>query len=291
VISQRSGGSQFLTQCAVLDDVSSIRADMALVKAKSDNSENLKILDWLTPMDYGPQQSDIFKRRQPGTCQWILDSAEFQIWMEASGQTLFCPGIPGAGKTILTSTVVHFLHSWAVNHPQTGIAYVYCNFQRQDQQKIEDLLASLLKQLAEGRPSLPRSVEALHGRHAERRTRPSLDDISKALHSVAALYSRVFIIIDALDECRASDNCRTQFLSELLTLEKSHGTNLFATSRFIPEIVDQFKTSIVREILASPDDVTRYLEGHIQKLPAVVRHNQQIRNEIKIGISEAVDGM
>jgi hypothetical protein len=36
-----------------------------------------------------------------------------------------------------------------------GIAYIYCNFRRQDEQKIDDLLASLLKQLAESQPSLP----------------------------------------------------------------------------------------------------------------------------------------
>ena len=28
-----------------------------------------------------------------------------------------------------------------------GIAYIYCNFQRQEEQKIDDLLMSLLKQL------------------------------------------------------------------------------------------------------------------------------------------------
>lgn len=35
------------------------------------------VLEWLTPIDYAPQQSDYFKRQQPGTGQWLLDSAEF----------------------------------------------------------------------------------------------------------------------------------------------------------------------------------------------------------------------
>ena len=71
--------------------------------------EHDALLDWLTPLDYTAQQHDFVNRRQAGTGQWLLDSAEFQAWLEADHQTLFCPGIPGAGKTILTSIVVEEL--------------------------------------------------------------------------------------------------------------------------------------------------------------------------------------
>jgi hypothetical protein len=37
---------------------------------------------------------------------WLLDSDEFQKWLKQSGQTMFCPGILGVGKTILASIVV-----------------------------------------------------------------------------------------------------------------------------------------------------------------------------------------
>ncbi|OBT86225.1 hypothetical protein VE02_05891 [Pseudogymnoascus sp. 03VT05] len=39
------------------------------------------ILDWLTPIDYAPQQSDFISRRQTGTGQWLLNSTEFQSWL------------------------------------------------------------------------------------------------------------------------------------------------------------------------------------------------------------------
>jgi hypothetical protein len=63
--------------------------------------ERNEILSWLNAIDYGPQQSDHLRRRQPGTGQWLLNSAEFQTWLETDKQTLFCSGIPGAGKVLL----------------------------------------------------------------------------------------------------------------------------------------------------------------------------------------------
>ena len=165
-----------------------------------ENQEHKTILDWLTPIDFVSQQNDFIARRQEGTGIWLLDSTEYQSWRETKEQTLFCPGIPGAGKTIITSIVVEELTTRFRNNKSVGITYIYCNFRRQDEQKIYDLLASLLKQLAESQPSLPSTVKELYNRHKTKRTRPSLEEISRSLQAVTTLYSRVFIIVDALDE-------------------------------------------------------------------------------------------
>jgi len=280
-----------LNKNIVLNSVSRTEANVETMKSKLDRRENLDILNWLEPIDYAPQQSDYISRQQPGTGRWLLDSADFRTWLGTCKQTLFCPGIPGAGKTILTSIVVDELTRRFGSDSSTGVAYVYCNFRRQDDQKVDNLLASLLKQLVEGYSSLPGTIKDLHDRHKAKRTRPSLDEISRVLQSVAAMYSRVFIIVDALDECQASDGCRTRFLSELFNLQMKHRTNTFATSRFIPKIVDQFKGNVILEIRASREDVERYLEGHMGQLPTFVQQNRFLQEEIKIGISEAVDGM
>jgi hypothetical protein len=74
------------------------------------DQDSQAILDWITVTDYSSQQSDFLRRRQMGTGQWLLDSTDYKQWVAAIQQTLFCPGIPGAGKTILTSVVVDDLH-------------------------------------------------------------------------------------------------------------------------------------------------------------------------------------
>jgi hypothetical protein len=238
--------------------------------------EHDNILNWLTPIDFATQQSDFINRREVGTGQWLLESAKFQAWIETDQQVLFCPGIPGAGKTILTSIVVDYLYDNFQKSTSFGIAYLYCNFRRKDEQKAEELLASLLKQLVRGLFPLLESVKYLYDSHKYKRTRPTFNEISSTLQSIGALYSRIFIVVDALDECQVFDSCRTKFLNEIFAFQKKYKANIFATSRFIPEINEHFKDSTWLEIRASDLDVQRYLDGHISQLSRCVLRSLEL---------------
>jgi Cdc6-like AAA superfamily ATPase len=256
-----------------------------------DDQERRTILDWLTPIDYGTQQSDFIGRRQEGTGRWLLESNAFQKWVEGRKLTLFCSGVPGAGKTIITSIIVNNLSAKFQNDANVGIAYIYCNFRQQQQQKPTDLLASLLKQLIQRRPSMPECITALYKRHCNERTRPSLEEISKVLHAIVKDYSKTFVIIDALDECQNSDGDRRKLLSEIFDLQVDTGICFLATSRCIPEIRKEFESSISVEIRASEDDVQRYLDGHMSQLPSCVSRSGDLQEEVKTEIMKAVDGM
>jgi Cdc6-like AAA superfamily ATPase len=255
------------------------------------DQERRTIIEWLTTIDYATQQSDFTARRQEGTGQWLLDSNEFQGWLNQTNRTLFCPGIPGAGKTMITSIVVDHLCVKFRNDTTVAIAYLYCNFQRQQEQKPTDLLASILKQLIQRQPSVPEKVMSLYKHHYDERTRPSFDEISKVLHSIVYNYSKTFIIIDALDECQVSDGGRRMLLSEIFNLQAKTGASFFATSRFIPEIAKEFEGNISLKICASDDDVQRYLNAKMSRLQPFASRNSTLREEIKSKIVKAVDGM
>ncbi|KAJ6780196.1 hypothetical protein PWT90_04456 [Aphanocladium album] len=264
-------------------------AERIIDHQRSDHEQ--AILDWLIPCNYSLEQSNHFKKQQTGTGQWLLDSDEFLEWEGTAGRTLFCPGIPGAGKTVLTSIVVNDLCTKYQSDTTVGIAYVYCDFRRKYEQTADNLLLSLLKQLSQGKSCLPSSVQDLYDRYKTRKTLPSWDDISKTLELVSESYTRAFLIVDALDECQSAGDCRGKFLSELFRIQRTCATNIFITSRFVAEITGEFSGSMSLEIRAKKDDVKIYLEGHISELPSVVRNNLQLQNDIITEVLEAVDGM
>jgi Cdc6-like AAA superfamily ATPase len=253
--------------------------------------EDLEVLDWLTPIDYGLQQTDHLRRRQPGTGQWLLSTQEYCNWVRERGTTLFCPGIPGAGKTILTSVIVDDLEHKFLGTTSVAIIYLFFNFNRKDEQKIEHLLSSLLKQLAQSHPTLPAAVGELYDRHKKKRTKPSSNEISRVLQSVTSEKSRVYIIIDALDECQTSGGCRAELVSEIFNLQSKTDVNILATSRYVPEIETMFREIPRIEIRANDHDIQRYLDSRMSELSSVVAMESDLRETITKGIIKAVDGM
>jgi hypothetical protein len=261
------------------------------LQGRREAEERRVLLDWLTPIDYAPQQHDIANRWQKGSGQWFLQSTEFEEWVERSDRTLFCPGIPGAGKTVITSRVVEYLSTRFENDSSVGIAYLYCNFRRQHEQTPADLLASLLKQLAQDKGAVIERVKILYEHHKGKQTRPTFHEFSEALLSITVTYSRTFIIIDALDECQGRYGNRSRFLSEIFTLQAKLGINLFVTSRFILEITLRFKDCACKEIRASDDDILLFIRDHISLLPTFVSIRPELQREIEKNIVEAADGM
>lgn len=232
--------------------------------------------------------------RQPGTGQWLLDSSEFQDWLADINDTLYCSGMPGAGKTFMTATVIHHLTTAYNNNANIGIAYIYCDCQNKGQQNINDLFASFLKQLTRRcLPSLPESVQSLYDACCAASRTHLLEEILSTLRLVFAEFTKVFILVDALDECESLSGYQRKFLTELLALQKTHGVKLFVTSRQIPEISDKFKNSISMEIRASREDVKSFVGSQILEigLNSWIENDIGLQEKIKSKIADVVHGM
>ena len=246
------------------------------------------ITDWVSLIDFAAQQSDIISRRQEGTGVWFTDSPEFLDWLQSSNQTLFCPGIPGAGKTMIAAITVD--HLWKhIQGQDIGVAYIYCNYKTQADQKAANLAATILKQLIQERPSIAEPAISLYDRHADRRTRPSLEEILSALQAVVSSYSKVYVVVDALDECVNHD--RTQLLAMLRNLQSKGNLSFMVTSRFIPEVEQQFSSSPLLAVRADDSDVKRFVAGQMSRLPRCVQRDNELQETIQDGISTAVEGM
>ncbi|CAG9983235.1 unnamed protein product [Clonostachys byssicola] len=248
------------------------------------------LLDWLTPANYALQQSDFLRRRQPGTGQWLLDSSQYQHWLKSSKATLFCSGIPGAGKTILTSIVVDHLSNTFTKGSNVGVAYLYCNFRRQQEQTLEHYLASLLKQLTQEQDSISVSLQDLYGRHKHKHTQPSVAELSETLLDLMGAYEKVFIVMDALDECTTIGACRSKLLTELFNLREKTETRIFATSRVNDDISKAFHGALTIEIEASAKDLGAYLAGQMQLQQSDI-FDTDLQNMTVSEIVRAANGM
>ncbi|KAJ7284126.1 vegetative incompatibility protein HET-E-1, partial [Mycena rebaudengoi] len=141
-----------------------------------------KIIKWMSPLNPFRRHKDIFGTHQGGTGQWLLADVGFTTWKESIGGTLWCHGIPGAGKTVLSSVVVDYLQAQFQPSENIGVACIYLNHKEGDLQSQENLLASLWWQLIVDK-SLGTSVHKLHEHHRGRQTRPSVQEID-AMHTL-----------------------------------------------------------------------------------------------------------
>lgn len=247
-------------------------------------------MEWLSPTDFSDQQHDIIARRQEGTGQWFLDSFEFKRWLQGSDKTLFCPGIPGAGKTMMAAIAVDHLCGRA-RGGDIGVAYLFCSYKTQINQSALSLFAALLKQLGQSRPDIAAEVVHMYEYHSKQQSRPSLDDILQALKSVCSKYTAVHIVVDALDECADTDRTRNQLIDNLRELQDTADVRLLFTSRFINEITRKFESNPRLEVRASDEDVRYFIAGQLPRLPRCVQRDEELKQAVQDKIVEAVDGM
>ncbi|KAJ7247021.1 ankyrin repeat domain-containing protein [Mycena rebaudengoi] len=256
----------------------------------TDGADRDRIIEWLSPLNFFSRNADIYRAHQDGTGTWLLDDVRFKDWVLSPGGTLWCYGLPGAGKTVLSSTITEYLRSqFPIGN--NGVACAYLNHKETEIHSLENILAGLWRQLIFGKPLPSRSTaHGLYARHYEKRTRPSLEEMHTVLHSVVVEYSKVYFIIDALDEY--PELCRHALLKYLAAFQPK--INLLLTSRPHVEPETFFPNTPSLEIRATEGDIHRYVEAQIQATPHLANHIQshpELRQEIETKIIRNVDGM
>ena len=107
-------------------------------------------------------------------------------------------------------------------------------------------------------------VKALYRKHADRDTRPSLDNVTEVLAKEIRRHEKVYVIVDALDASR---------LELIEKIQKMQPTlRLLVSSRQYDNIARQFEGKPRLEIKASTNDVKAYVVGRITKGSRLERH-------------------
>ncbi|EGO28663.1 hypothetical protein SERLADRAFT_459329, partial [Serpula lacrymans var. lacrymans S7.9] len=133
-----------------------------------DAEERSKLAAWFTPLNFRQKHSDVYGSRREGTGDWVLDDEKFKEWIrgDTNSKTLWCPGIPGAGKTILASHIINSLTEKHKNTDEVAVTYIYCDYK--EQPTVYDIVASLLKQLVENSSPTFKNVASEYKSHQKK---------------------------------------------------------------------------------------------------------------------------
>ena len=155
---------------------------------------------------------------------------------------------------------------------QTGpediaVAGLYCDFTIQQEQTTTNIMGAILWQLV-GRAGVPKELrDAFQKGKTEIGGRgPRLGDLMGMLRVAIALLPRVFICVDALDECLP------KFLPDLLEslsgiVQECPRTRIFLTGRphVMGDVQRYFPKAAVVPISPDPDDIQNYVEMRLDR--------------------------
>ncbi|KAJ7278175.1 ankyrin repeat-containing domain protein [Mycena rebaudengoi] len=232
-----------------------------------------KIIEWISLLNFFQRHDDISHAQQNGMA--------YGYWRRPNSKT---------GSRDPGSAVVDYLREKSPS-PNVGVACTYLNHKEMDMQSPENILAGLWRQIMFAKPILLGSpAHSLYQKHHETGTQPSVDEMHALLSSAVEDYSKVYIVIDALDEYPETKH--HALLKHLAALRPN--INLLFTSW--PHIPPKmfFPNTPSLEIRATEEDIHRYLDAQIQNSFQLSKHvlsRPELHQEIENQIIGNVDGM
>ncbi|KAI9857597.1 MAG: hypothetical protein M1813_008189 [Trichoglossum hirsutum] len=253
-----------------------------------------RLLALLSCIDYEGQHWKLCQRRQEGTGKWLLQDKNFEGWAGEDGSSsLWCYGIPGCGKTILTTSVVDSIIN--TDEPGTAAAFHYCDYSDSITLESTSVLGTIARQLLEKSDDIPNEVEQRINLSYKDGTRtPSAGDLISILASSLATFSKVFIVVDGLDECQSSAR-RTILLAlkQLMRLEHTI-VKLYVTSRDEADIrasfTDHFSIQLMEDNIMP--DISHYVsEAVLSRRQSRLKCDDTLAREIVVALVEGARGM
>lgn len=273
-----------------MNNTSVIQNRMVALQDDAAAAQKIRLLDMICPADYHLKHSDNIDHRQPDTGEWFLQDPKFQAWMQSEQSTLFCPGMPGAGKTMMATLVIDRLLR-SQHEAERPVVFVYCDYKLQSEQSIKHMLSSLLRQIVDVQEKVPPIVRDFYASHARKKTTPSTQEVEQILRSVTKGLHGLTVVFDALDECEGLV-CQN-LLSAVEALRDQCKVRLLATSRFLPDVQSHsaFLNEPSLEVRASDQDLEKYVRSRISEFRSRAASKPHVLETHVSSIVDAVGGM
>ncbi|KAH6869627.1 hypothetical protein B0T10DRAFT_450909, partial [Thelonectria olida] len=274
-----------------------------------DAEKRRKILHWISAEPYRQHHEQTKSEVLEGTGKWLLQDPTFLRWKnESASSILWLRGIPGSGKSKLTSIVVEDAQDAFQRNQTPAPVYFYCSRNpavpgRSDPSRIAAAIARQLSTPQAGGSLLEAAVEAYKQREADAfasgplRLVESKDLILKLLDRYKG--ATMTIVIDALDEC--NEATRASLLDTLDDLLKASPCllKIFVSSRNDQDIVYKLDNYPNLDLSSNRNsaDINLFVQSETKRLVnngSLLRFSmrkEELRNKIIHELTSNADGM
>ncbi|EPS35817.1 hypothetical protein H072_10787 [Dactylellina haptotyla CBS 200.50] len=242
---------------------SSRNPNTMMKNAKNSESPAISMLLRRIEKDMGPprfgQFGKIYKaeyigylrQRHGQTGAWFLASDKFQDWVRGArrhadgtnkNNIFYCSGEPGIGKSVISALVINHLQ----NRPNRTVVFFFFDRRRCDEQTpvhfVESLLGQMLDNLLNVKPItqyienlVSEALEHIEYLDSSRNPNAELSELLRILlRVIRGASSRVFFIIDGLDECDG------KFYDQVTYCLAQVNADIFITSRKPQKVASAF---------------------------------------------------
>ena len=181
-----------------------------------------------------------------------------------------------------SSTIIEAVKGFCRPAPGPAIAYFYFDFNDSHKQEYGTLMASLIDQLFGRLDGIPKALGDLYDSYGKGLT-ASTEGLRGVLQDLLRIFQNVYIILDALDECRQ----RGQILELIRGMSswQNCSIHLLVTNRKetdIKEVLDLIPTKEISLNSSAVDlDIERYIRAEIQANWRLKRWPEEAKEEIE----------
>lgn len=185
-----------------------------------------EVKNWLSPPDTSTNSNHGRLERQNGLGTWFLKSTAFNEWKTGTRQHVWLHGIFGSGKTVLSTAILDHVSQI---HDHIALGYFF-DFSDISKHRIDAMYRSLAFQLYMQRQAPRKILEELFASHDDGRKQAETEKLSECFHAMLQVSGKVFIVLDALDECDSTTEL-LEWIQGVVSSPHLHNVQLLATSR------------------------------------------------------------
>jgi hypothetical protein len=287
----------------VAKDVTSIRSTAEETRSSVDrlhlNNYQRKVIKWLHAPDPSTNYNKALKQRQGGSGLWFLQNDVFAGWKTRQNSFLWLNGIPGCGKTIISSTIIEHLEKTL---PCKLVLYFYFNFNDKGKQTLHNMLCALISQLYPKNlnNSQEQALESLFSSCQDGRRQADTESLREIFFNILDHFKEVWLVLDAIDECctrkgtegllswiREALQSNQRNIHLLMTSRPEHDIEVGIRKYACNDDIFELQSSLIT------NDIRAYAHMRVSEDNAFRRwrSNPKVQNEIETQITEKADGM